>query len=51
MVEVPEPGAAIGFGLKLTLCVLPSPEADKVMGELKPPETAVVIVAVLELPM
>ena len=51
MVEVPEPGAAIGSGLKLTVCVLPSPEAVKVMGELKPPETVVVIVAVLELPM
>jgi len=51
MVDVPEPGAAIGSGLNFTVCVLPSPEAVKVIGELKPPETVVVIVAVLEPPM
>ena len=50
MVEVPEPGAAIELGLKVTLFDPPCPEADKEIDELKPPETAVVIVAVPELP-
>lgn len=49
MVEVPEPGAAIELGLKLTLTPLPSPEADRLMAESKPPDTAVVIVDVPEL--
>ena len=50
MVEVPEPGAAIELGLKVTLFAAPCPEADKEIAELKPPETAVVIVDVPELP-
>lgn len=47
--EVPEPGAAMELGLKLTVTPLPSPEADREIEELKPPETAVVIVEVPEL--
>ena len=49
MVEVPEPGAAIELGLKVTLFAPPCPEADKEIDELKPPEPAVVIVAGPEL--
>ena len=49
MVELPEPGAAMELGLKVTVSPLPSPEADKLIAELKPPETAVVIVEVAEL--
>ena len=43
MVDVPAPGFAIELGAKLTLR-LPSPEADKLIGESKPPEIVVVIV-------
>ena len=50
IVEVPEPGAAMELGLKLTLLPLPSPEADNVIAELKPPEIFVVIVDFPELP-
>ena len=50
MVEVPEPGAAIEVGLKLTLILLPCPEADSPIAESNPPEMAVVIVEVPELP-
>ena len=50
MVDVPEPGAAMELGLKLTLRPLPSPEADNLIAELKPPEIAVVIVELPELP-
>lgn len=49
MVDVPEPGAAMELGVKVTLCALPCPEADKLIAELKPPETAVVMVDVPEL--
>lgn len=48
--EVPLPGAVMELGLKVTVVELPSPDADKVMAELKPPETVVVIVEVPELP-
>lgn len=51
MVDVPEPGAAMELGLKVTVCPLPCPEADKLIAELKPPETAVVILDVPELPL
>jgi len=51
MVEVPEPGAAMELGLKVTLWELPSPEADKLIAESNPPETIVVIVEVPELPL
>jgi hypothetical protein len=37
------------LGLKVTVCAFPWPEADKEIAELKPPETAVVIVAVPDL--
>jgi hypothetical protein len=50
MVDVPEPGAAIELGLKVTVWPLACPEADKEMAELKPPEIVVVIVEVPELP-
>jgi hypothetical protein len=53
MVEVPEPGAAIGFGLKVATTgeAGPSPETDKLMAESKPPEIVVVIVEIPELPL
>ena len=44
MVEVPEPGAAMELGLKVTAWRPPSPMADKEIAELKPPETEVVVV-------
>ena len=44
MVEEPDPGAAMELGLKVTVRPLPSPEAEREMAELKPPETAVVTV-------
>jgi hypothetical protein len=49
-VDVPEPGAAMGVGLKLTVTPVGWPEADKAMAELKPPETVVVIFDVPLLP-
>src|SRR5437764_13826064 len=45
-VELPEPGAAIEAGLKEAVTPAGRPEADSEMAELKPPETAVVIVEV-----
>ena len=48
IVEVPEPGAAMEVGLKLTVTPLGWPVADKAIDELNPPETDVVIV---ELPL
>jgi hypothetical protein len=44
IVEVPDPGAAILLGLKETLLLLPSPEADKLTAELKLPVIVVVTV-------
>ena len=44
MVDVPEPGAAMDVGLKLTVTPVGWPVADNAMAELNPPETAVVIV-------
>jgi len=49
IVDDPEPGAAMELGLKPTVTPLPSPDADKLMAESNPPETAVVIVDVPEL--
>jgi len=46
MVELPEPGAGIGLGLKLTVVPDGAPEADRLMALLKPPLTVVVIVDV-----
>lgn len=50
MVDEPDPGARMELGLKLTVTLLGSPVADKEMAELKPPEIAVVIVELPELP-
>ncbi len=50
MVDDPVPGAAIGFGLKLTVTRLPCPEADNEIAELKPFKAVVLIVDVPELP-
>lgn len=50
MVEVPEPGAAIDVGLKVTVTPVGWPVADKPMAESKPPETAVVMVDLPLLP-
>jgi hypothetical protein len=47
MVEVPAP--VIEVGLKVTVCAPPSPEADRLIAESKPPDTVVVIVEVPEL--
>jgi hypothetical protein len=49
IVDVPEPGAAMELGLKVTVTLLPPPEADKPIAELKPPETVVVMLDVPEL--
>jgi hypothetical protein len=46
IIDEPDPGAAMELGLKVTVWLLPCPEADRVIAELKPPVTAVVIVAV-----
>lgn len=51
IVDDPEPGAAMGFGLKVTVCWLPSPEADNVTAESKPFSAAVVIVEVPDWPL
>lgn len=50
IVDVPEPGAAMDVGLKLTVTLVGWPLAVKAIAELKPPETAVVIVDVPLLP-
>ena len=50
MVELPEPGAGIDVGLKPTDTPDGWPDADKEIAELKPPETAVVMVEVPLLP-
>jgi hypothetical protein len=51
MVDFPEPGAGMVLGLKPTVTPIGYPVADKEMAESKPPETAVVIVDVPELPL
>ena len=43
---LPLPGAAIGFVPKVTVVPAGTPDADKVIAELKVPVTAVVTVAV-----
>ena len=45
MSEVPEPGAAIEDGLNETVTPAGCPVADKLMAELKPPDTFVVTTA------
>ena len=44
IVELPEPGAGIGFALKLTATPLGCPVADSVMALSKAPSATVVIV-------
>lgn len=51
IVDVPEPGAAIELGLKVTVCWLPSPEAVNVTAESNPLSAAVVIVEVPDEPL
>ena len=46
MVELPEPGAGIGFGLKLTVVPIGTPEAKRAIAALKPPLMVVVMVEV-----
>ena len=46
ILEVPEPGAGIGLGLKLTVVPEGTPLADRLMALLKPPLTVVVMVEV-----
>ena len=46
MVAEPEPGAAIGLGLKLTVVPVGAPLADRLTALLKPPLTVVVMVEV-----
>ena len=43
-VDEPEPGAAMEVGLNAAVTPVGRPEAVKAMAELKPPETAVVMV-------
>jgi len=50
IVELPEPGAAIDVGLKLTVTPVGWPDADKATAELKPSNTVVVTVDVPLLP-
>src|SRR5215472_283224 len=52
MVDEPEPGAAIGVGLKLTVVPEGTPlaDTDKLMAWLKPPLTVVVMVELPWLP-
>ena len=45
-VELPEPGAAMDVGLKVTVTPVGWPLALSAIAELKPPETAVVMVEV-----
>jgi hypothetical protein len=44
IVDVPEPGAAMDVGLKLSVTPVGWPVADNAIAALKPPETAVVMV-------
>ena len=44
MVELPEPGARMVVGLKLTVVPIGTPEAERLMGLLNPPLMAVVII-------
>jgi hypothetical protein len=44
IVELPEPGAGMVLGLKLNVVPAGAPAADRLIGLLNPPLTAVVIV-------
>src|SRR5271167_4771383 len=46
MVELPDPGAGMELGLKLTVVPVGRPEAERLMELLKPPLMAVVMVDV-----
>ncbi len=48
IVDVPDPGAAIEGGLKITVTLCGNPDADRAMAELKPLPAVVVIVELLE---
>jgi len=50
IVDVPEPGAAIEEGLKVTVTSLGSPDAVKAIAESKPLPGVVVIAELVELP-
>ena len=50
IVDVPEPGAAIDEGLKVTVTPDATPVADNAIDELNPPETVVVISTLPERP-
>jgi len=50
MVITEAPAPVIEAGLKEMVSPLPDPEADRLIDELKPPVTVVVMVAVMELP-
>ena len=51
MVEVPEPGAAMDMGLKVTVTPFGWPAADKITAVSKPPEFGVVMVLVRREPL
>jgi hypothetical protein len=46
IVELPEPGAAMVLGLKLTVVPLGAPEDERLIALLNPPLTLVVMVEV-----
>lgn len=48
---LPDPGAAMGFGENETVTPVSIPVAAKEIEELKPPDTAVLTVAVPEVPL
>jgi hypothetical protein len=49
-VDAPDPGAAIDVGLKLAVTPVGAPDAVRAIAELKPPDTAVVMVETPLLP-
>ena len=49
-VDVPEPGAAMDVGLKLAVTPVGAPDAVSAIAELKPPDTAVLMVEAPLLP-
>jgi hypothetical protein len=51
MMDVPDPGAAMELGLKVTDWAFPCPEADKAIAALKLPETAVVMTTLPDAPL
>ena len=46
IVELPEPGAGMGLGLKLTVVPDGTPDADRLIALLKPPLMVVVMIEV-----